>query len=307
VTVFRRFRRYPSALLALAILALIFLGIIFIPIFSPFDPNSLSPLAANATPGTVDPFTGNTFWLGADGLGRDYLIRIFLGGRATLLLALTATAVTVFIGTVLGLVAGYFGGITDTVLMRSTDFILALPILPMYIFGYRVLTSALERDRFLQETQGGITLTLAIFAIFGWMGISRLVRGQMLVLKSHNFVEASKALGAGSRHVIWRHLLPNSLAVILVATTIQLADFIIWESIMSYLVQGVFDPPVPSWGNMIVNNITQINNLVNLNPFSDFRPWLFLLPTIMVFVTVLCLNYVADTLLEVLNPRTAAA
>ncbi len=306
VAIFRRFRRYPSGMLALTVLTLIIVGVIFVPIFSPFDPNALSPLASFATPGTVDPFTHNVFWLGADKLGRDQLIRIFLGGRATLSLAAAATAITIITGTLLGLLAGYFGGWIDTLLMRFTDFTLALPILPMYIFGYRLLTSTIVHDTFLQETQGGITLTLAVFSIFGWMGISRLVRGQLLVLRGQNYVEASKALGAGGRHIIWRHLLPNSLAPISVATTLQIADFIIWESIMSYLVQGIFDPPVPSWGNMIVNNISQINNLVNINPFNDIRAWLFLQPVIMVYITVLSLNYVADTLLEVFNPRSSA-
>lgn len=303
---FSRFRHYPSGMIALVTIVLIILACIFVPIFSPFNPNALSPLAAYATPGTMDPFYNHVHWLGADAQGRDYLIRLFLGGRATLLLAAVATLVTVFIGTALGLVAGYFGGIVDTILMRATDFILALPILPMYIFGYRLLISTLVRDQFLAETQGGITLTLTVFIIFGWMGISRLVRGQMLVLKTQNYVEAARALGGGSAHIIRKHLLPNSLATISVAITLQIADLIIWESIMSYLVQGVFDPPVPSWGNMIVNSINQINNLVNLNPFSDFRPWLFLLPTIMVYLTVLSLNYIADTLLDVLNPRAAA-
>lgn len=305
-TTFRRFRHYPSGMIAIIVLVLIVLGCIFVPIFSPFDPNALSPLASYATPGTVDPFNGQVHWIGADLLGRDFLIRIFLGGRATLALAAIATLITVFIGTLLGLIAGYFGGIVDTILMRSTDFLLALPILPMYIFGYRLLIATVIRDQFLAETQGGITLTLAAFSLFGWMGISRLVRGQLLVLKSQNYVEASKALGGGGVHIIWKHLLPNALSTIAVAITVQVADLIIWESIMSYLVQGVFDPPVPSWGNMIVNSINQINNLVNLNPFSDIRPWLFLLPTIMVYVTVLCLNYIADTLIDVLNPRATA-
>ena len=302
---FRRFRHYPSGMIALVALILVILSVIFIPIFSPFDPNALSPLASYATPGTVDPFVGHVHWFGADKQGRDNLLRVFLGGRATLTLAVSATIVTVIFGTLLGLLAGYFGGWIDTLLMRFTDFLLALPVLPMYIFGYRLLTSTLIRDQFLQDTQGGITLTLSVFIIFGWMGISRLVRGQLLVLRTQNYVEASRALGAGGRHIILRHLLPNSLAPIAVATTIQVADFIIWESIMSYLVQGIFDPPVPSWGNMIVNNISQINNLININPFSDIRAWLFLLPTLMVYISVLSLNYVADTLLEVLNPRTA--
>jgi peptide/nickel transport system permease protein len=217
--------------------------------------------------------------------------------------ALLATAVTVVVGIIVGVVAGYYGGWVDTALMRFTDFMLALPLLPMYIFGFRLLITTLDPQQLLADTMGGVTITFAIFTIFGWMGVARLVRGSFLSLRTLDYVEASRALGAGNRRIIFRHLLPNALAPVFVAATFTVGDFIIWESVLAYFVQGIVDPPTPSWGNMLVGGIHYVGSLTSLNPFADIRAFLFLLPTLMIFISVLCINYIGDTLRDILDPR----
>jgi peptide/nickel transport system permease protein len=142
----------------------------------------------------------------------------------------------------------------------------------MYIFGFRLLTTSVDPDQLLADTMGGVTLTLTVFTIFGWMGVARLVRSSILSLRTLDYVEASRALGAGNRRIIFRHLLPNALAPVFVAATFTVGDFIIWESILAYFLQGIVDPPTPSWGNMLVGAI----------------------------------QYVGDTLRDVLDPRRAA-
>lgn len=299
----QRYRRYRGGVLALAVLGLLVLGIAFIPTVTGFTPNEASPLASYAPAGMTDPVSGKVHVLGADYLGRDMLTRLFFAGRASLLLALLATVVTVTAGILVGVIAGYYGGWVDTALMRFTDFMLALPLLPMYIFGFRLLVTTLDPQQFLADTMGGVTTTFAIFTVFGWMGVARLVRGSILSLRTLDYVEASRALGAGNRRIIFRHLLPNALAPVFVAATFTVGDFIIWESILAYFIQGIVDPPVPSWGNMVVGGIQHVGRLTNLNPFADIRAFLFLLPTLMIFISVLCINYIGDTLREILDPR----
>ena len=300
----RRFKKQRAGFVALIILVLMSLGIIFIPLLSPFDPGKASPLAAFATAGSADPLTGQMHVLGTDVFGRDNFTRIFFGGRPSFFLAVLATLVTVVIGVIVGLAAGYYGGWPDTVVMRFTDFMLALPLLPMFIFGSRILILSTDPITLLKITMGGITTIFFVFVAFGWMGITRLVRGSILSLRSREYVEASRALGAGHRRIIFRHLLPNALGPVLVAATFQIADFIIWEAILAYFVQGIVDPPTPSWGNLLANNVQYVSRVTNLNPFDDIRAYLFLLPNIMIFITVICINYIGDALREVLDPRS---
>lgn len=290
-------------MIALVVLGLLVLGIAFVPAVTGFTELEVSPLASLAPAGATDPMTEKVHWLGADFYGRDMLTRLFFAGRASLLVALLATLVTVTAGIIVGVVAGHYGGWVDTALMRCTDFMLALPLLPMYIFGFRLLTTTLDPQQLLADTMGGVTLTFAVFAFFGWMGVARLVRGSILSLRTLDYIEASRALGAGNRRIIFRHLLPNSLAPVLVAAAFIVADFIIWESILAYFIQGIVDPPTPSWGNMLVGGIQYVGRLTSLNPFTDIRAFLFLLPTLMIFISVLCINYIGDTLREILDPR----
>jgi peptide/nickel transport system permease protein len=301
----QRYRRHTGGVISLVVLAVLFLCIIFVPVFSPFDHLTFNPLVSLGPFGVVDPLNNHVHVLGTDVFGRDELTRIFYAGRSSFLVALLATAVTVGLGTVIGLVAGYYGGWLDSVLMRSTDFMLALPLLPMYIFTVRLLVVNSDPQLALASTMGGILTTFAVFVIFGWMGVCRLVRGAILSLREQNYIEASRALGAGHRRIIFRHLLPNTLAPVLVAATFQVADFIIWEAILAYFLQGIQDPPVPSWGNMLANSLQYVSRVTSFNPFQDIRGFLFVLPISMIFITVICINYIGDTLRDMYDPRRA--
>jgi peptide/nickel transport system permease protein len=213
----------------------------------------------------------------------------------------------VIIGSLLGGVAGFYGEWIDSLLMRFTDFLLALPLLPLFLFALRFLreTPALQPMWQSQESNTFITITAiaGVFTLFGWMGLARLVRGSVLSLRTQTYIEAARALGVSNRRIIFRHLLPNTVAPILVAATFAVADFIILEAVLAYFNQGINDPPLPSWGNMIVSTQSLAFGLTELNPFVNVRGWLFLLPGFMVVAAVLSINYIGDALRSALDPH----
>jgi peptide/nickel transport system permease protein len=305
--VWHRFRKHTSGVIGLATLVLLALSVVILPIFIPFDLYTPNPFQPYAPMGTVDQVTGDIHWLGTDWLGRDVAIRLFIGGRVSLGVALLATALVVLIGSLLGGVSGYYGGVVDNGLMRFTDFLLAMPLLPLFLFAIRLLRQApalvpLWRT---QETNTAMTVATitAVFAFFGWMGLARLVRGTVLSLREQNFVEAARALGVGNRRIIFKHLLPNSIAPILVAATFAVGDFVILEAILSYFNQGINDPPLPSWGNMLTATQSLALGITNLNPFQNIRGYLFLLPAVMVLITVLSINFIGDAIRSALDPH----
>jgi peptide/nickel transport system permease protein len=299
----QRYRRHRGGMIALVTLAALSVCVVVVPLLSPFDVHEANPVSSLFPAGGADLVGGRVHVMGTDYLGRDFFTRLFYAGRASLFVSLLATVVAVGFGTLLGLMAGYFGRWVDTLLMRFTDFMLALPLLPMYIFGVRIIVTTTDTRQLLVDTMGGVITTFIVFVVFGWMGVARLVRSSILTTRTLDYVEASKALGAGHRRIIFRHLLPSVAAPVFVAATFLVADFIIWEAILAYFIQGIVDPPVPSWGNMLVGGIQYVNRLVNLNPFTDIRAYLFLMPNVMIIITVLCINYIGDTLREVLDPR----
>ncbi|MDO8970776.1 MAG: ABC transporter permease, partial [Saprospiraceae bacterium] len=206
--------------------------------------------------------------------------------------ALVVTALNVLIGTVIGSVAGSFGGSVDTLLMRFADVMLTLPELPLLL----VLSSSLRQFVQLQEFLGSrlsVIIIIFVLVIFGWMGLSRLVRGSVLTLRSMEFIEASRALGAGRAHIIFSHLVPNSLAPIIVAATLGFGGVIIAESALSFLGFGVM-PPVPTWGNML--------NEARSAPL-EFLFTQALSPGFCIFLTVLSINFMGDGLRDALDPR----
>lgn len=305
--VWQRFRKQRTGLLGLIVLLLMILGVIIIPIISPFDAHGISPTSRFAPMGAPDAYNGQTHWLGADYLGRDELVRLFTGGRVSLLIALAATVFIVLIGTIVGAAAGYYGGLVDTALMRFTDFMLAIPLLPMYLFAMRLLREAPALKPLWFDDKVNALLTLAavagVFTVFGWMALARLVRGSVLTLRSLDFIEATRALGASNRRIIFKHLLPNTVAPIVVAATFAVGDFIILEAVLAYFQQGVTDRPFPSWGNMLPPVQGLAFNLTNINPFEDIRGWLFLFPSILILITVLSINYIGDALRNALDPH----
>jgi len=207
------------------------------------------------------------------------LTRVLYAGRISLIVGLVATVISTVAGLTIGLLAGYYGGPLDDVLMRVTDvFISVPPIAVMFILA--------------KSLGPGLRSIVIVLCLFGWMGTARLVRGEVLRIKSQDFVEATRALGSTDRRVIARHLIPNTLAPVIVAATLAVGQAILSESTISYFGLGI-QPPVPSWGNM----------LQNAQEYLWTAPWLALYPGFCIFITVMAFNLLGDGLRDALDPK----
>lgn len=301
-----RFRRNRLGLVGLIMLGVLVLSVVTIPIFFPFDYDP-QHVMRRAPAGSVNPVTGHFYPLGTDPGGKDVFTRLFEAGRTSLFLALLSAVAIVIVGSLIGGLAGFFGGLADTLLMRLTDFMLSLPLLAMYLFAIRLLRSSGDATRGVPDTVwGSIGTTVLVFTLFGWMGIARLARASVLSLRSLAFVEAAKALGANNRRIVAKHILPNAIAPIFVAATFAVGDFIILEATLSYFGLGVKDPPAPSWGNMLAGAQDLVWSITTLNPFEEVSAALVFLPSAMILLSVLSLNYIGDALRDALDPRQRA-
>ncbi|HEX8217582.1 MAG TPA: ABC transporter permease [Chloroflexia bacterium] len=303
----QRFRRHRAGVAGLLTLALLSLSVIIIPMVSPFTLYEANGLQQYAPFGTMDVIKHEVHWLGTDTFGRDEMVRLFTAGRVSMFVAFGSALLIVLLGSLIGATAGYYGGWVDSLLMRFTDLMLAIPLLPVYLFALRLLRGA----DFLRPWWNNpdvnswlnLGLVMSVFTLFGWMSLARIVRGSVLTLRSLEFVEAARALGASHRRIIFRHLLPNSVAPIVVAATFAVGDFIILEAILSYFTHGITDPPFPTWGNMLALFQGLALNITSLNPFENVRGYLFLLPSVMILITVLSINYVGEALRSALDPH----
>jgi len=270
----RRFVRHRLAAAGLVICLLLIVLAVFAPVIAPKDPLRISILDKFAAPGEKG------YLFGADEVGRDLLSRLLYAGRISLLVGFAAMAVTITVGTVVGLIAGFYGGKVDAVLMRVTDALMCFPT----VFLLLVLAA------FVGSTVYTITLIIGLTA---WMELARILRNQTLALRERDFVQAARALGADNRRIIVQHLLPNSLAPIMVAATLNVANAVLAESYISYLGYGI-QPPEASWGNML-------NNAQSY--FAD-APWVALFPGIFITLTVTGFNFIGDGLRDALDPRS---
>lgn len=270
--VVRRFRRNRLAVFGFIVLVILCILSILTPWIAPHDPAAIDLFNIQAPPSPEH-------WMGTDDLGRDTLTRLLYGSRVTLLVALSATTIGVLVGVVLGGISGYYGGFVDTLIMRFIDVMLSFPTLFLLI-----ILSA-----YVKATILGI---VAIIGFTSWMGIARLVRGELLSLKEKEFVEASHAVGAKDGRIIFRHLIPNAMGPVIVAGTLNIGYAILYESSLSFLAVGI-QPPAASWGNMLTNAQSYVVN----------APWLAFWPGIFIFVTVLCFNFVGDGLRDALDPK----
>ena len=221
-------------------------------------------------------------WLGTDGFGRDILTRVIWGGRVSLEIGLLATGVSVIVGTVLGGIAAYFGAAVDTAIMRVADMFMAIPALFLILVVVALFGA-------------GLTNTAAVIGLVTWAQVARIVRGECLSLRARDFVDAARALGASHRRILGRHVLVNALPVIIVQATLLLGQTILIESGLSYLGLGA-QPPLPSWGNMIVEG----------RQFLASAWWVATFPGVAIFVTVLGFNLFGDGLRDALDPRLRA-
>jgi peptide/nickel transport system permease protein len=245
----------------------------------------------------LDRFAGPSplHLLGTDELGRDVLLRLLAGGRVSLVIGIAAALAAAAIGTLVGLAAGYLGGWTDRALMRVTDAIIALPLLPLLIvvaaldLGKLGLPAALARSDDIS-----LLRIVALAVLVGWTTAARLVRGATLVTRNRDFVRAARSLGAGVPHILLVHILPNVLAPLIVATTLSVGDVILLESVLSFLGLGI-QPPLASWGTM----------LSNAQQLMSTAPLLAIYPGAMIFLTVIACNLFGDALQQRFDRRAA--
>ncbi|WP_170308088.1 oligopeptide ABC transporter permease [Paenibacillus dakarensis] len=277
----RRFTRNRLAVIGLFILVIMALFCIFGPMISPYELEQYDVKNKNASPSA-------DHWLGTDKLGRDVLLRLMLAGRISLTVGLVATGISLIIGGTLGALAGFYRKFTDTIIMRAADIFMSLPSLPILIILGAIL-SDLKVD-----PKDRIYFLMLILGILGWTTIARLVRGQILTLREQEFMQATEALGLRDRRKIFRHLMPNTVPIIIVTATLGVASAIISESALSFLGVGVI-PPTPSWGNMI----SSANSLIDFRE----RPWLWIPPGLCILITVVAINLIGDGLRDALDPK----
>jgi len=277
--VWRRFRRHPGAIASAALLLLLVLGVVLAS-FSPYDPEKSDLRVRLEPPSWHHP-------MGTDPLGRDMLTRVLYGGRISLVVGLLVVTITLVAGVTVGSLAGYFGGWVDNVLMRITDATLTLPSLLVLI-----LLGALLREVGGDFFRRNNVLTIAlVIGLLSWMTVARLVRAAFLTIREQEFVIASRALGASGLRIILRHILPNAIGPIIVESTLGLGWAIMGEAGLSFLGFGI-QPPTPSWGNLLSNAQEHLSK----------HPWLAIFPGLMIFLTIISVNYIGDGLRDAFDP-----
>ena len=269
-----RFARNRFGMAGAVVVLCLYLVAIFGPLLIPYDPAAQGPLPQMRY---VHPSFQHP--LGTDKFGRDVLSRVVYGARISLAIGFLAVAISVLLGALVGATAGYFGGAVDAILMRVVDALLAIPRL------FLILTC-------VALFSGSVGLIIILLGATGWMATSRLVRAQVLAIRSLDYVKAAEALGAGSRRIILRHLIPNTLTVIVIAATLRIGGIILTEASLSFLGLGV-PPPTPSWGQMVFEGREAL-----LDAW-----WLSTFPGIAIAVTVIGFNLLGDGLREAFEPR----
>jgi ABC-type dipeptide/oligopeptide/nickel transport system permease subunit len=272
--VWRRICRNPLAVGSMVVLALIVLMAVVYPMVSPYRYDLQ----------TNDILQGPSpkHWLGTDDLGYDTLTRVAVGARISLFVGVGVEAIVLLVGGLVGLTAGYYGGKLDNILMRVTDVMFAFPDILLAILIMAIRGASLAN----------IFIALGVT---GWPGLARLIRGQAMSLRGREYVEAARAIGVPNSQIILKHILPNLLSPIVVASTIDIAGVIIAESTLSFLGIGV-QPPMPSWGSLISN--------ARESGYWQGYPQLVIFPALCLSLTVLSLNFLGDALRDALDPRT---
>jgi peptide/nickel transport system permease protein len=277
--VWNRFRRHPGAMAGAITLGILLLSITLVQ-FSPYDPEHSDMINRFQPPSWEHPF-------GTDALGRDMLTRVLYGGRISFAVGIMVVCITTLIGVPIGAVSGYFGGWIDNVLMRITDATLAFPSLLVLI----MLSAILREVEFpLVERNSALTIAVVI-GILGWMMVARLVRGTFLAIREMDFVTAARGLGVSDLRIMRRHIFPNAIGPVIVEATLGMAWAIMAESGLSFLGFGV-KPPTPSWGNLLGDAQAKMT----------LYPWLAIFPGLMIFFTIISINYIGDGLRDAIDP-----
>jgi len=268
-----RFLKHKLAILGAVFALLLSLMAVLASVIAPFSFDKISLDGRWIAPSFPHVF-------GTDELGRDVLTRIMYAGRISLVVGYVTAISVAIVGSIVGAVAGFYGKFIDSLLMRTVDMLHSIPTLPLYLILAALIPG------------GGVSRIVLIFTVFGWTSVARLVRGQILTLRTQDFVEAARAMGASETRIILRHLIPNALAPVIVAATLTVGGAILAESGLSYLGLGI-QPPTPSWGNMLQRAQEYLWN----------ASWLAVFPGIFIFITVLSFNFLGDGLRDALDPR----
>ena len=283
----RRLRRNTAALIGAAYILLMLALAVAAPLLAPHDPNLIPPTARSNTPPFWMARSDPVYPLGTDNLARDELSRLLYGARISMVVGFVPTAITILLGTAVGLLSGWLGGRWDNWLMRGVDVVYAFPSLLFFI----ILQAALRQTWFGQAL-GGLLLLFVAFAITGWVGVARLVRGQVLSLKQREFVEAARAVGVPTSRILMRHVLPNTLAPIIVAISFGVPSYILAEAGLSFLGIGI-QPPTASWGSMVFSSFPQLT----------FQPIFVLMPTALIAFIMMAFAFLGDGLRDALDPQ----
>ncbi len=302
----QRFLRHKLAVASLVLMLVLFTISLFAQAIAPFKVEEIAVGKRFVPFGTVDEKTGRIHYMGTDDLGRDYFSRLVYAGRISLSVALISVFISQLIGITVGAFAGFYGGIVDSILMRIVEFLLTIPTLPLLL----IISSMLMQNETLISVPEPVLVVMGkimllnprdsrqaviiiiVLAGFGWLTAAQLMRGMVLSLRNQTFVEAAKSLGASDVWIIFRHMIPNAMAPIIVDASLGMAGYVVAEAALSFLGFGIQDP-VPTWGNML--SATQ--------QFMNDRPWLPLIPGLPIFICSLAFNYIGDGLRDALDPR----
>lgn len=270
--IWNRFKKNRLSVIGLVIILILFSVALTAPIIAPYDPMKIDVYNVLSPPSPSHP-------LGTDELGRDVLSRMIWGSRVSLKVGFIAVGIAIFIGSLIGSIAGYYGRAIDAVLMRFVDVMLAFPTFFLILAVIAIV-------------EPGISTIMIVIGVTGWMDVARLVRAEFLSLKEREFIMAARTIGASDLRIIFRHILPNALSPVFVAATFGIAGAILIESSLSFLGLGV-QPPEPSWGNILTSGKDNIT----------VAWWLSLFPGLAILITVLSYNLVGEGLRDALDPR----
>jgi peptide/nickel transport system permease protein len=291
----RQFRKDKFAFGGIVIVGIMLVLAITAPVFANITGHGANDVDLTA----LDEFglasgPSSEYWFGVDNTGRDLFVRVVYGARTSLIIAFVATGLALVIGVTMGLVAGFYRGKVDTVISRTIDVVLALPIL-LLALGLAAACGTTKEGCVGGLIKPGLLMVSLIIGLFSWPYIARIIRGQVLSLREKEFVEASRSLGSSNRRIIAREILPNVAAPIIVYTTLIIPSNILFEAALSFLGVGVPDT-TPSWGQM----------LESAGDAFTYAPWLMIFPGLALFLTTLAFNLVGDGLRDALDPRTSA-
>lgn len=270
----RRFFRNKAAVASLFILFLIVLFITFVPALMPFSYEDTDWNMMSAAPDLE-----SMHYFGTDASGRDLMVRVAIGGRISLMVGMAGALVAVVIGTIYGAISGYVGGKVDSVMMRFLEILSSFPfmffvILLVTLFGQNIL------------------LIFVAIGMIAWLGLARIVRGQTLALKNKEFIEAAIVCGVSHRQIIWRHIIPNVLGLVVVYASLEVPSLILFESFLSFLGLGTQEP-MSSWGSLLSDGAAQM----------ETSPWLLGFPAFFLCLTLFCFNFIGDGLRDALDPK----